>query len=58
MIRVRRLVLFILIILNGLVFTGQVWPEGAPPFAAAVNITTLVLNMFYLVLRILTPPNR
>lgn len=38
----------ILIILNAVVLMGQLWPKGAPPFAATVNILTLILNMIFL----------
>ena len=43
----RKLVLAALIILNGIVLLGQIWPEGAPPFARTVNVATLILNLFY-----------
>ncbi len=40
----------ILLILNLMVFAGQVYPAGAPPFAASVNIITLALNIIFLLL--------
>jgi hypothetical protein len=43
----RKLILTALIILNLLVLLGQIWPEGAPPFARTVNVATLMLNLFY-----------
>lgn len=43
----RKLILSVLILLNLLVLLGQVWPEGAPPFARTVNVATLLLNLFY-----------
>ncbi len=42
-------VLIILVILNCVVLLGQLWPEGAPPFARAVNIVFLLLSLFYFV---------
>lgn len=36
-----------LLILNAIALVGQVWPEGAPPFARAVNIVFLVLSLAY-----------
>jgi hypothetical protein len=38
----------LLIILNVLMLLGQVWPEGAPPFARAVNIITVAANVVVL----------
>ena len=42
-------VLIILVILNCVVLLGQLWPEGAPPFARVVNILFLLLSLFYFV---------
>lgn len=42
-------VLIILVVLNSIVLLGQLWPEGAPPFARAVNILFLLLSLFYFV---------
>lgn len=50
----KKGILFVLIILNTIVLLGQVWPEGAPPFARTVNITFLVLSFFYFVVMIST----
>lgn len=38
-----------LVILNLIVLLGQLWPEGAPPFARIVNIATLGLNLIFLI---------
>jgi len=40
-----RPVLVVLLILNAIVLLGQLWPEGAPPFARAVNILFLVASL-------------
>ncbi len=40
-----RLLLIVLILLNIVVLTGQLWPAGAPPFARVVNIGFLVLSL-------------
>ncbi|MES2702061.1 MAG: hypothetical protein V4649_05450 [Bacteroidota bacterium] len=40
-------ILIILIILNTVVLLGQLWPEGAPPFARVVNIIFLVASLLY-----------
>lgn len=37
-----RPVIAILLVLNLVVLLGQIWPEGAPPFARVVNIVFLV----------------
>lgn len=44
-----KLVPIVLMVLNGVVLLGQLWPEGAPPFARAVNIAFLVGNLVWLV---------
>ena len=36
-----------LIVLNIVVLAGQVWPEGAPPFARVVNVIFLVGSLVY-----------
>lgn len=46
----RRAPLFILLLLNAVVLLGQLWPEGAPPFARAVNIVFLAANLLFLAL--------
>lgn len=43
-----RLVPVVLMAFNGVVLLGQVWPEGAPPFARVVNIAFLVANLGWL----------
>jgi uncharacterized membrane protein YozB (DUF420 family) len=43
----QNLFLIILLILNGIVLLGQLWPEGAPPFARTVNIITMILNIIF-----------
>lgn len=44
----KRIILIVLIVFNIMVLSGQIWPEGAPPFAKIVNISTLVLNLIFL----------
>lgn len=48
-----RPLLIVLLLLNAVVLLGQIWPEGAPPFARSVNIAFLVatLLVFALALR-------
>jgi hypothetical protein len=38
-----------LIVLNAIVLLGQIWPEGAPPFARAVNILFLCGSMLFFI---------
>lgn len=45
----RKAVLIVLLILNSIVLLGQLWPEGAPPFARVVNIVFLVLSFLFFV---------
>ena len=35
----------LLAIVNVVVLLGQIWPEGAPPFARIVNIVFLVASL-------------
>lgn len=44
-----RAIPIILIVLNAVVLLGQLWPEGAPPFARVVNIVFLAVNLGWLV---------
>lgn len=37
----------VLLILNGIVLLGQIWPEGAPPFARVINIVVLASDFLY-----------
>jgi hypothetical protein len=45
MVRIHRAFLWLLIPLNLVVLLGQLWPEGAPPFARTVNILFLLLTL-------------
>ncbi len=51
--KLRKPFLIILIILDIVVLSGQVWPEGAPPFARTVNITFLVLSLVFFLMLLL-----
>lgn len=35
----------VLLVLNAIVLLGQIWPEGAPPFARVVNIVFLIASL-------------
>ena len=45
----KKGILFVLIVLNTIVLLGQIWPDGAPPFARTVNIIFLLGSFFYFV---------
>ena len=45
----RKPYLILLLVLNAIVLLGQLWPEGAPPFARGVNILFLALSFAYFV---------
>jgi hypothetical protein len=47
-----RKILIVLLILNTVVLLGQLLPEGAPPFARAVNILFLAGNMTYFIFQL------
>lgn len=42
---IPRPLLWLLIVLNSVVLLGQLWPEGAPPFARLVNVVFLFLSL-------------
>lgn len=41
----RKLFFVVLLLANAMVLLGQIWPEGAPPFARTVNIVTLGVDV-------------
>ena len=41
----QRWLVILLLILNAVVLLGQLWPEGAPPFARTVNVAFLTINL-------------
>ena len=45
---ISRTVVMILLVANVLVLLGQIWPDGAPPFAHTVNVVTLAANVLLL----------
>jgi hypothetical protein len=45
-----RWLVVVVLILNAVVLLGQLWPEGAPPFARGVNIVFLMANLVVLAL--------
>lgn len=52
----RRVALAILVLLNCVVLLGRLWPEGAPPFAATVDIIFLVASLGAFVFALVRPP--
>lgn len=44
-----KIILIFLIVLNVVVLMGQVYPEGAPPFARIVNILFLILSLLFFI---------
>ena len=47
--RFPRSLVILLVVLNCVVLLGQIWPEGAPPFARVVNILFLVLSLVFFI---------
>lgn len=45
----NKIILILLVVLNIVVLMGQLWPEGAPPFARTVNIAFLILSLLYFI---------
>lgn len=54
----KKTFIIILLILNLMVFAGQVYPAGAPPFATTVNIITVALNIIFLLLIVFKKKNK
>lgn len=52
LVRRFRPLLWVLLVLNAMVLLGQLWPEGAPPFARAVNILFLTASLVVFAARI------
>ncbi len=44
----RKILLTVLLVLNVVVLLGQIWPDGAPPFARSVNLAFLAANLAFL----------
>lgn len=47
--KISKPLLTILLILNLVVLLGQLWPEGAPPFAGTVNIIFLISSLVFFI---------
>lgn len=45
----QRRIAIVLVILNSVVLLGQLWPEGAPPFARLVNIGFLASSLLFFI---------
>lgn len=45
----KRIILILLIVLNSMVLLGQIYPEGAPPFARYVNTIFLAASLIYFI---------
>lgn len=45
----NKTLLIILIILNSIVLLGQIYPEGAPPFARIVNIIFMISSLIFFI---------
>ena len=43
----KKIIVIVLVILNLVVLSGQIWPGGAPPFARTVNIIFLILSVLF-----------
>ncbi len=56
--RTPRAILVVLLVLNSVVQLGQVWPEGAPPFARGVNIAFLLATFIYFLSELRPAPSR
>jgi hypothetical protein len=50
----KKVALIILILLNVMVLLGQLWPEGAPPFASTANIIFLVSSLVFFIFSLLS----
>jgi len=50
----RKITLLVMIVLNVMVLLGQIWPEGAPPFAKTINIVFLLTSLLYFLFALLS----
>lgn len=57
MIGKNRWILVVLLVMNAVVLLGQIWPEGAPPFARTVNLAFLAANLAFLATRLRPSPS-
>jgi hypothetical protein len=48
----KKFTLILLLIMNAVVLLGQIWPQGAPPFARTVNIIFLTSSLVYFALTV------
>lgn len=53
----KKIILVVLLILNIMVLMGQVYPEGAPPFAGTVNIFFLLSSLGYFLYNLIRKAN-
>lgn len=44
---IMKPITIVLLVLNLVVLLGQIWPEGAPPFARTVNIIFLSGSLLF-----------
>ena len=52
MTRYDRVFTGLLVGMNAILLLGQIWPEGAPPFARTASIVVLSLNLVFLTTRL------
>lgn len=50
--KTNKIILVVLLVLNFVVLMGQVYPEGAPPFARVVNIVFLLTSMLFFIIQL------
>lgn len=50
--KTNKIIFVVLLVLNFVVLMGQVYPEGAPPFARAVNIVFLLTSMLFFIIQL------
>lgn len=50
--KTNKIILVVLLVLNFVILMGQVYPEGAPPFARAVNIVFLLTSMLFFIIQL------
>ena len=56
--KAKKIGLIVLIVLNLVVLLGQIWPEGAPPFAKYVNIVFLLSSMIFFTYLLVKPKSK
>jgi len=54
----KKPILIVLVILNFMVLLGQLWPDGAPPFASSINLIFMIFTLLYFIGELVRKPKQ